>query len=91
MFCQIPSTSPVVSNAPVLKRLVLRGGIPFKNKVTMTTLLKECVNGIDENQAKKIVDNAEIKEKVTIIICKDNEAQKYYRNLIENGIEVELE
>ena len=71
-----------------MKRVVLRGA-PFHNKKTVTQLLRLSIPQLSEEEVTNVVRKAEENpaEGATVIVCLEQEAQTYYRNLIENGLE----
>ena len=88
---------PSPTNSPKslisLKRVVLYG-TPFKNKDTIKLLLQDCVEELNEDDIKEIVDNSENKktEGITVITtCDEKKAFKYCQNLVENGLNAIIE
>ena len=87
-----PSNSPKTANN-IYKRVVLYG-TPFKNKETVKMLLEDCVDELNDEEIKNIIDRSETnKEKgVTIIRTIDeHKANKYCQNLVENGLDATIE
>lgn len=72
------------------KSVILRGA-PFKNKETVKKLLILSVPSITYEDAERILEEVEKKQKATIIVCPENKASQYCSNLIENGLIVDLE
>lgn len=90
-----PSPSPTNSLKSLisLKKVVLYG-TPFKNKDTIKLLLQDCVEELNEEDIKEIVDNTENKKAngVTVITTYDEKkAIQYCQNLIENGLNAIIE
>jgi hypothetical protein len=88
---------PSPTNSPKsllsVKRVVLYG-TPFKNKDTMKMLLQDCVEELNEDDIKQIVEDANYKNKegVTVIrTCDERKAFKYCQNLVENGLDASIE
>ena len=70
------------------QRVTLRGA-PFKNPVTVKELLKKCIPPLSIEEAARIVEQAteHPETEATVIVCLENEAERYCRNLIDNGFE----
>jgi len=86
-----PSQSPIQSSSVPLyssqKKVVLYG-MPFKNKDSISTLLKDCVVELNTENINKIMNDAEINnnESFTVITCNETKAFTYCQRLVENGL-----
>ena len=84
------STSPD-NRALQLRRVVIRGA-PFKNPSTVKDLIVKCVPKLTVDDAERVVEKATSSPQMdaTVIVCLENDAKQYCRNLIENGLESDI-
>jgi UTP-glucose-1-phosphate uridylyltransferase len=75
-----------------MKKVILYG-TPFKNRETIQLLLQDCIDEIDEECAKQVIDNATINKEsgITVITCDEHKAFQYCQNLVENGLDAIIE
>lgn len=86
------SSSPDQTRVPVaIRRVVLRGA-PFKNPATVKELVMHSVPRLTSEDADRVITQASEHPTVdtTVIVCLENEANEYCRNLVENGLESEV-
>lgn len=87
-FPPSPSSSPQTNLA--VKRVVLYGA-PFKDTLTISMLLQECIQEIDSDKADKIIREAVKKDFATVITCDEEKAFRYCQSLVENGLIAKIE
>ena len=82
------SVSPETRSSIGLRRVTLRGA-PFKNPATVKDLILKSVPRLSEEDAARVVERAIVQpdKETTVIVCLEQEANEYCRNLIENGLE----
>lgn len=70
-----------------IKRVVLKGA-PFKNPKTVQDLVRLSVPKLSDDEARDIVEKAQKDpcKEVTVIVCLEDDAERYCRNLVENGL-----
>ena len=96
-YSSSPSAPSALSNSPkttsiTMKKVILYG-TPFKNRETIQMLLQDCIDEIDEESAKQVIDNATINRdsSITVITCDEKKAFRYCQNLVENGLDAIIE
>jgi hypothetical protein len=69
-------------------------GAPFKNTETIGTLLNECIEDLNDNDIRDLLDksnNAKGKGIILITTIDEKKATRYCQNLVENGLNATIE
>ena len=74
------------------KKVVLYGA-PFKNNESISYLIKDCIDEVDNENITKKINEAKMsnKDSITIITCNETKAFTYCQRLVENGLDAHIE